>query len=62
MIKKKIAEFIYHRLRKTRYTGKGKSRFQALFTAAVVNLKRLFKEQEKEGTVFDLPGAIAALT
>ena len=61
-IERKIAELIYHGLRKTRYIGKRKSRLQALFTAAVVNLKRVFKEQENTRTVSEIPGAIAALT
>lgn len=61
-IERKIAELIYHGLRKTRYIGRRKSRLQALFTAAVVNLKRVFKEQENERIVSDLPETIALLT
>ncbi len=61
-IERKIAELIYHGLRKTRYIGKRKSRFQSLFTAAVVNLKRVFKEQENTRTLSEIPGAIAAFT
>lgn len=60
-IERKIAELIYHGLRKTRYIGKRKSRFQALFTAAVVNLKRVFKEQENETITLDIAEAITAL-
>jgi hypothetical protein len=47
-IERKIAELIYHGLRKTRYIGKRKSRLQDLFTAAAVNLKRIFKEQQEK--------------
>jgi len=61
-IERKIAELIYHGLRKTRYIGRRKSRLQALFTAAVVNLKRVFKEQENERIVPRLPKTIALLT
>ena len=61
-IERKIAELIYHGLRKTRYIGRRKSRLQALFTASVVNLKRIFKEQEDKRIAFDIPEAIVALT
>jgi len=47
-VERKIAELIHHGLRKTRYIGRRKSRLQALFTAAAVNLKRIFKEPEPE--------------
>jgi len=46
-VERKIAELIRHGLRKTRYIGKEKSRLQALFTASVVNLKLIFKEQKE---------------
>jgi len=46
-VERKIAELIRHGLRKTRYIGKRKSRLQALFTASVVNLKLIFKEQKE---------------
>jgi len=61
-IERKIAELIYHGLRKTRYVGTRKSRLQALFTAAVVNLKRVFKAQENERILSHLPETIAALS
>jgi len=61
-IERKIAELICHGLRKTRYRGKRKSRLQALFTAAAVNLKRIFKEQQEKKVTLDIAGAIPALT
>jgi transposase len=61
-IERKIAELIHHGLRKTRYIGKRKSRLQALFTAAVVNFKLIFKEQENARSVFEIPEAIVVLT
>ncbi len=53
-IERKIAELICHGLRKTRYRGKRKSRLQALFTASVVNLKRILKEQENKKITLDI--------
>lgn len=61
-IERKIAELICHGLRKTRYIGKRKSRLQALFTAAAVNLKRIFKEQQEKKVTLDIAEAIPALT
>ena len=61
-VERKIAELIHHGLRKTRYIGKRKSRLQALFTAAAVNLKRIFKEQQEKKINFDIQEAILALT
>ena len=61
-IERKIAELIYHGLRKTRYRGKRKSRLQALFTAAAVNLKRIFKEQQEKKVLLDTAEPIPALT
>ena len=61
-VERKIAELIHHGLRKTRYIGKRKSRLQALFTAAAVNLKRIFKEQQEKKINFDIQEAIPALT
>ena len=61
-VERKIAELICHGLRKTRYIGKRKSRLQALFTAAAVNLKRIFKEQQEKKVNLDIAGAIPALT
>ena len=60
-IERKIAELICHGLRKTRYRGKRKSRLQALFTAAAVNLKRIFKEQQEKKVNLDIAEAIPAL-
>jgi transposase len=42
-VERKIAELVGHGLRQARYVGRKKKRLQALWTAAVVNLKRLFK-------------------
>ncbi len=42
-VERKIAELMGHGLRQARYVGRAKKRLQALWTAAVVNLKRLFK-------------------
>lgn len=61
-IERKIGELIYHGLRKTRYRGTRKSRLQALFTGALVNLKKIFKEQREEKINFDIPEVIPALT
>jgi len=59
-IEAKIAELIYHGLRKTRYKGKRKSRLQALFIAAVVNFKLIFKEPGEQRLILDTVGANAA--
>ena len=61
-IERKIAELIYHGLRKTRYIGRRKSRLQSLFTASVANLKRILKEQEDKKITLDIAGVIPALT
>ena len=61
-IERKIAELIYHGLRKTKYIGRRKSRLQALFTASVVNLKRILQQQENERIALDIPEAIPLLT
>ncbi|NQS89644.1 IS1182 family transposase [Patescibacteria group bacterium] len=58
-IERKISELIFHGLRKTRYKGKRKSRLQALFTAAGVNLKKIFKEQGEKRLILDIAGANA---
>ena len=42
IIERKIAELMGRGLREARYIGREKQRFQALWTAAIVNLKRLF--------------------
>ena len=61
-IERKIAELIYHGLRKTRYRGVRKSRLQALFTASAVNFKKILKEQENKKINLDIPEAIPAFT
>ena len=42
-VERTIAELVYHGIRKTRYLGDAKRQLQRLWTAAVVNLKRLFR-------------------
>lgn len=42
-VERKLAELVGHGLRATRYIGDEKRRLQRLWTAAAVNLKRLFK-------------------
>jgi Transposase DDE domain/Transposase domain (DUF772) len=42
-VERKLAELMGHGLRQARYVGRAKKRLQALWTAAAVNLKRLFK-------------------
>ena len=42
-VERKLAELMGHGLRQARYIGRPKKRLQALWIAAVVNLKRLFK-------------------
>lgn len=51
-----IAELVYHGLRNTRYLGQAKRQLQRLWTAAVVNLKRLFRLAETQGA--DLRAAL----
>jgi len=41
-IERSIAHLVHHGVRQTRYRGQAKRQLQRLFTAAVVNLKRLF--------------------
>jgi len=60
-IERKTAELIHHGLRKTRYIGRRKSRLQALFTASVVNLKRILREEENKKVNLDIAGVIPAL-
>jgi len=45
-VERKQAELVDHGLRETRYLGRAKRRLQRLWTAAAVNLKRLFKLAE----------------
>jgi len=47
-IEGKIAELVHHGLRDTRYLGEKKRQLQRLWTAAAVNLKRLFKLAQAE--------------
>jgi transposase len=55
-----ISELVRHGLRQTRYIGGRKRRLQRLWTAAAVNLKRLFTLIQANNV--DLHAAIAALT
>lgn len=48
-VERKQAEMIRHGLRQTRYRGKAKRWLQRLWTAAMVNLKRLFRLAERRG-------------
>lgn len=54
-----ISELVRHGLRQTRYIGDRKRRLQRLWTAAAVNLKRLFTLAQANNV--DLHAAIAAL-
>jgi hypothetical protein len=54
----KIAELVHHGLRNTRYVGEKKRQLQRLWTAAAVNLKRLFKLAEAENV--DLGAVLGA--
>jgi hypothetical protein len=54
-----ISELVRHGLRQTRYIGERKRRLQRLWTAAVVNLKRLFTLAQANNV--DLHPVIAAL-
>jgi len=47
-VERKIAELVHHGLRNTRYVGEEKRQLQRLWTAAAVNLKRLFTLAEAE--------------
>jgi len=51
-VERVIAELVFHGLRNTRYVGQAKRHLQRLWTAAVVNLKRLFRLAE--GQAVDL--------
>ncbi len=48
-VERKQAELVRHGLRQTRYLGQAKRWLQRLWTAAVVNLKRLFRLAERRG-------------
>lgn len=54
-----ISELVYHGLRQTRYIGERKRRLQRLWTAAGVNLKRLFTLAQANH--IDLEAVIAAM-
>ncbi len=48
-VERKQAELVRHGVRHTRYLGQAKRSLQRLWTAAVVNLKRLFRLAERQG-------------
>lgn len=48
-VERKIAELVNHGLRQARYLGPEKTEVQALWTGAMVNLKRMFKLADKAG-------------
>lgn len=56
-VERKQAELVRHGLRRMRYVGAGKRQLQRLWTAAVVNLKRLFKLAQSQA--LDLGTALA---
>jgi transposase len=60
IVERLISLLVRHGLRQTRYIGQGKRRLQRLWTAAAVNLKRLFTLAQANKV--DLNAAIAALT
>jgi hypothetical protein len=49
-VERKQAELVRHGLRHTRYLGQAKRSLQRLWTAAAVNLKRLFRLAERRGS------------
>ena len=59
-VERKIAELVGHGLRQARYVGRAKKRLQALWTAALVNLKRLFKLAK--GETARVAGALAKVS
>ena len=59
VVERIISELVYHGLRQTRYIGERKRRLQRLWTAAAVNLKRLFTLAQTNQV--DLDAVIAAL-
>jgi len=61
-VERKISELVHHGLRQSRYRGMKKSRLQALCIAAVVNLKRIFKEQVSPDRIAPLPGVVPVPT
>lgn len=58
-VERKQAELVQHGIRQTRYLGHRKRQLQRLWTAAVVNLKRLFRLCEMRNQ--DLVALLAAL-
>ena len=58
-VERKQAELVQHGIRQTRYLGHRKRQLQRLWTAAVVNLKRLFRLCEMRNQ--DLAALLAAL-
>jgi hypothetical protein len=58
-VERKISELVHHGLRNTRYIGEQKRHFQRLWTAAAVNLKRLFTLAEEQHA--DLRAVFTAL-
>jgi len=58
-VERKQAELVGQGLRDTRYLGRAKRRFQRLWTAAAVNLKRLFKLAQTRGA--DLGAAFSRM-
>jgi uncharacterized protein HemY len=58
-IERKLAELARHGIRYTRYLGATRRQLQRLWTAAAVNLKRLFKLAEYRAT--DLRRVLASL-
>ena len=58
-VERLLAELVQHGLRATRYLGKAKRRLQRLWTAAAVNLKRLFKLAQRQGV--DLAAVLTRL-
>lgn len=59
-VERKLAELMGHGLRQARYVGRPKKRLQALWTAAMVNLKRLFKLAK--GDTARLAGALVKVS
>ena len=55
-----IGELVRHGLRQTRYIGERKRRLQRLWTAAAVNLKRLFTLSQANNV--DLTAVLAILS
>jgi hypothetical protein len=53
-VERKIAELVQRGLRHTRYVGEHKRQLQRLWTAAAVNLKRLFRLAEAQEVDLDL--------